>query len=77
MKFQPVDAQQMHDLDQVPPRLWTVPKQPPEPTPPETEADGLHAGALRRLKARHQSQAFRDQSKALSKPQSDTPPKTE
>lgn len=42
---------------------------PPElafdPNRPETEEDGIKAGALRLLKARHQSQAFRDQSNAL------------
>lgn len=32
---------------------------------PETEADGQRAGALRVLKARHQSQVFRDQTHAL------------
>ena len=41
---------------------------------PETEADGERAGALRLLKARHQSQAFMAQTRAFSPSQSNTPP---
>lgn len=44
---------------------------------PETEADGQRAGALRLLKARHQSQVFRDQTRALSQSQNSTPATTE
>jgi len=40
---------------------------------PETEADGERAGALRLLKARHQSKAFMDQTRALSQSPSNTP----
>lgn len=44
---------------------------------PETEADGIRAGTLRRLRAHHQSQAFMDQTHALSKSPSNTPATTE
>ena len=43
---------------------------------PETEADAERAGTLRRLKARHQSQVFRDQTRELSQSQSSTPATT-
>lgn len=43
---------------------------------PETEADAQRAGTLRRLKARHQSQVFRDQTRELSQSQSSTPATT-
>lgn len=43
---------------------------------PETEADARRAGTLRLLKARHQSQVFRDQTRALSQSQSSTPATT-
>ena len=49
-------------------------KQPTTKTEaPETEADGKRAGALRLLKARHQSKAFTDQTRALSQSPSNTP----
>ena len=44
---------------------------------PETEEDGLRAGALRLSRMRHQSQAFRDQTRALSTSQSNMPEPTE
>jgi hypothetical protein len=43
---------------------------------PETEEDGIRAGKLRLLRARHQSQAFRDQTRALSPSQNSTPATT-
>ena len=43
---------------------------------PETEQDGTRAGQLRLLRARHQSQAFRDQTRALSQSPSNTPATT-
>jgi hypothetical protein len=43
---------------------------------PETEADGQRAGTLRLLRARHQSQVFRDQTRELSQSQSSTPATT-
>lgn len=43
---------------------------------PETEQDGERAGALRLLRARHQSQVFRDQTRALSQSQNSTPETT-
>ena len=47
-----------------------------DPNRPETEADGLRAGALRLLKARHQSQAIRDRTLELSQSPSSTPATT-
>jgi len=44
-----------------------------DPNRPETEEDGLRAGALRLLKARHQSQAIRDRTLELSRSPSNTP----
>lgn len=43
---------------------------------PETEQDGERAAALRLLKVRHQSQVFRDQTRALSQSQNSTPEAT-
>lgn len=39
----------------------------------ETEEDGLRAGQLRLLQARHRSQVFRDQTRALSLSLNNTP----
>ena len=44
---------------------------------PETEADGLRAGALRLLKQRHQSQVLTGRTHELLPLPSDTPPTTE
>ena len=49
-----------------------------DPNRPETEEqDGQRTAALRLLKARQQSQAFRDQTRALSQSQNSTPATTE
>ena len=37
-----------------------------DPNRPETEEDGVRAGQLRILKARHQSRVFQEQTRALS-----------
>lgn len=47
-----------------------------DPNRPETEADGRRAGTLRLLKARQQSQAFMDQTRALSTSPNSTPATT-
>lgn len=47
-----------------------------DPNKPETEEDGIQAGALRLLKARRQSEAFMAQTRALSQSQNDTPQPT-
>lgn len=54
--------------------MTQIPSSKPEQ---ETEQDGERAGALRLLKARHQSQAFMAQTRALSQSQSSTPATTE
>ena len=47
------------------------------PNRPETEEDGLRAGALRLLKVRHQYQVLTGRTHGLLPLPSDTPPTTE
>ena len=48
-----------------------------DPNGPETEEDGVRAGALRVLKMRHQSQVLRERSRALSQSHSNVPEPSE